>query len=196
MKRTIIFIIPVFFLSSPLCRAQTDIDSLLSLDISYALVGLFSHGGGIGVNYEKKLFDHLSVKGNFGHMTFLTGIKNVYCTSVHLSAFANYYPLGGGLDKSYIGVGAGCDFMNYFGSGELPNTNQDTLIHITPQTGWKFKPVDFLMIDVSIGYKFFITKSQNYREIENYVNSGFRFGINILIFFKQFKKDETKIQDG
>jgi hypothetical protein len=188
MKRSILFVIPAFFLFSLPCRAQTNIDSLFSLDLSYALTGVLSQGGGIGLNYERKLFDYLALKGNFGHMTFSTGIKNVYCTSVHLSLFANYYPLGGGLDKSYIGIGTGCDFMNYFGKGELPNTNQDALVHITPQTGWKFRVTDFLMIDVSVGYKFIITNEQNYAEIKKYVNDSFRLGFNIMILFNQLKK--------
>jgi hypothetical protein len=85
MKRSILFVIPVFFLFSLPCIAQTGIDSFFSLDLSYALTGLFSQGVGIGLNYERKLFDYLSLKGNFGHMTFLIGMKDVYCTSVHLS---------------------------------------------------------------------------------------------------------------
>jgi hypothetical protein len=107
---------------------------------------------------------------------------------IYLSLFANYYPLGKGLDKSYIGIGTGCDFMNYFGKGELPNTSQDALVHITPQTGWKFHAMDFLMIDVSTGYKFVITNEQNYSEIKKYVNDGLRFGLNFLILFNPLKK--------
>jgi hypothetical protein len=174
------------FLSLP-CQAQTDNDNLFSLDLSYALTGLLNQGGGIGLNFEKKLFDYLSVKGNFGHMTFLTSIKNVYNTSVSISLSANYYPLSNGLDKLYIGAGAGCDFMNYFGSGKLPDTNKDTLIHITPQLGWKFNVLRFLMIDVSTGYKFIIVNSGNYQDIKDYVNPGFRFGLNFLIFLNKLK---------
>jgi hypothetical protein len=187
--------VPMLFLSSPFCRAQTNIDSLFSLDISYSLTSLLNHGWGIGLNYERKLIDYFSLKGNFGHMTFLTGIKDVYCTSVHLSLFANYYPLGNGFDKLYIGVGNGCDFMNYFGGGELPNTNQDILIHITPQIGWKFRPLNFLMIDVSTGYKFIITGKENYTEIKEYINDGFRFGLNIMLLFNLIKKEKNNEQD-
>ena len=133
----------------------------------------------------KKKFDFLSAKGNFGHMTFLTSVKDVYCTSVHISIFTNYYPLSNSLDKLYIGVGNGCDFMQYFGKGKLPDSNQDVLIHVTPQTGWKFRVTDFLMIDVSTGYKFIVLSSQNYEEIHKYVNSDWRLGINFLLFFKK-----------
>jgi hypothetical protein len=71
-------------------------------------------------------------------MTFLTGIEDVYCTSVNISLFVNYYPFGNGLDKLYIGLGGGCDFMNYFGGGEIPSNAEDTLIFITPRIGWKY----------------------------------------------------------
>ena len=174
-------------LSSP-CHAETDIDNLLSLDLSYAFTGLLNQGWGLGLNYEKKLLDFLSIKGNLGHMTFSTGIKNVYNTSVSISLFANYYPLSSGLDKLYVGFGGGSDFMNYFGSGELPPDSQDTLIHITPQLGWKFHVIRFLMIDVSTGYKFIISDTENYKQIKDYINTGFRFGLGFNILFGEILK--------
>jgi len=194
MKRSIVLIVSMFLFSSFPCHAQTDNDNLFSLDLSYSLSSLLNHGWGIGLNYEKKLFDFLSVKGNVGHMTFLIGIENVYSTSVSMSVFFNYYPLSNGLDKLYIGAGNGCDFMNYFGKGDLP-PDGDTLIHITPQLGWKFNLLPFLMIDVSAGYKFIILNSQNYNEINNYVNPGFRFGLNFLIFLNKITRGNKDDQN-
>ena len=133
MKRSIVFIVSMFLFSSPLCHAQTDNDNLFSLDLSYSLSSLLNHGWGIGLNYEKKLFDFLSVKGNVGHMTFLTGIEDVYNTS--------------------------------------------------------------LMIDVSIGYKFIIASTQNYNEIKNYVNPGFRFGLNFSIFLNKITRGNKDDQN-
>jgi len=186
MKRSIYLIIPVLLISFP-CKAQTHNDYRLSFDFSYSFTSLFNQGWGIGLNYEKKLFDFLSAKGNFGHMTFSTGINDVYCTSVHLSLYANYYPLSNGLDKLYIGIGNGCDFMNYFGKGKLPNSTEDILIHITPQLGWKFNTLKYLMFDISTGYKFIITNKQNYKGITKYINDGFRFGFNFYIPFSGIK---------
>jgi hypothetical protein len=183
--------LPMIILSSLPCHAQEGRDNLFSLDLSYTLISLQNQGWGIGLNYEKKLFDHISIMGNLGHMTFLTGIKDVYCTSVHFSIFANYYPFGNGLDKLYISVGNGCDFMNYFGSGELPTNALDTLIHITPKIGWKFNIFNYFMIDISAGYKFLIASTQNYNEIEKYVNSGLCFGLSFKILFDAFKKGKS-----
>jgi hypothetical protein len=193
MKCLLLLLVPMLFLSPLPCQAQSVNDNLFSLDLSYSLASLLNQGWGLGLNYEKKLFDFLSVKGNIGHMTFLTGIEDVYSTSVSMSVFFNYYPLSNGLDKLYISAGSGCDFMNYFGKGDLPPTTKDTLIHITPQLGWKFNVLPFLMIDVSTGYKFIVLNSQNYNEIKNYVNPGFLFGLNFLIFLNKItrgNKDE------
>ena len=185
-------IIFMLFFSSLPCKAQEEKGSLLSLDLGYALTGLMNQGGGIGLNYEKKLVNWLSAKGNVGHMTFLTGIDDVYCTSVNLSLFLFYYPFGSGLDKLYAGVGTGCDFMNYFGSGELPPDTEDKLINLTPRIGWKFNALRFLMIDISAGYKFIIFGSDNYNDIKDYVNTGFQFGINFLIFFNKIKENRDE----
>jgi hypothetical protein len=182
------FMMPMFFLLSFPCHAQTGHDNLLSLDVSYALTGLLNQGWGIGLSYEKKAFDWLSFTGIFGHMTFLTDRKNVYCTSVNISLFANYYPLSNGLDKLYVSVGNGCDFMNYFGNGELPVTANDTLIHITPLLGWKFNVTNFLMIDISTGYKFIIIGLSDYKEIQDYVNPGFRFNLGFKLLFREMKR--------
>ena len=190
MKNHILFIVPILLLCHP-CQSQEFPDSQFSLDFSYALTGILNQGWGIGLNYERRLFEHFSTKGNFGHMTFLTGINDVYNTSVSISLFMNYYPLGisNGLDKLYFGAGGGCDFMNYFGSGELPPTSKDTLIHITPLAGWKFHVLKFLIIDVSTGYKFIIADSDNYSRIKDYVNTGLRFGLDFKILLKEIKRD-------
>jgi len=188
MKGKILFIVTVFFLFSVPCQAQEH-DNLFSLDISYALTGILNQGWGIGFSFEKKAIDWLSFTGVFGHMTFLTGVKDLYCTSVNISLFCNYYPLSNGLDKLYVSIGNGCDFMNYFGDAVSPEADNDTLIHITPLLGWKFNVLKYLMIDVSTGYKFIIKRSQNYSNIENYINSGFRFSVGFKLFFKEMKKE-------
>jgi hypothetical protein len=116
-------------------------------------------------------------------MTFLTGIEDVYCASVSISLFVNYYPFENGLDKLYIGIGNGCDFMNYFGKGETPPNAKDVLIFLTPKLGWKFNVATYLMIDVSAGYKFILGDDYNYHEIKNYTDTGPQFGLGFKLFF-------------
>jgi hypothetical protein len=190
MKQITALLMPLFFMSPSLTHAETGIDHLFSLNFTYSITALQNQGVGLGLNYEEKIFEFLSVKGTFGHMTFLTGIEDVYCTSVNISLFVNYYPFGNGLDKLYIGAGNGCDFMNYFGSGEVPPDAEDTLIFITPVLGWKFIAAKYFMIDVSAGYKFVVVDAYNYREIKRYTDAGPQFGLGFKIFFK--KKDFVK----
>jgi len=190
MKAYFFLILVTFVMFFP-CKAQADDKNLFSLDFSYSITSLLNYGWGAGFNYERILNEHFSLKGNFGHMTLSTGIKNIYCTSVHISFFANYFPFGG-LDKLYFVAGTGCDFMNYFGSGDLPSTAGDILIHVTPKMGWKINLLKFLKIDLSIGYKFIITETQNYENIEDFVNAGFIYGIGFKILFNQIGKNGKK----
>jgi hypothetical protein len=181
-KRIIALFMPLFF-TVPLVYADADIDHLLSLDLAYSIIGLMNQGWGIGLSYEEKLLKSLSVKGTLGHMTFSTGLEDVYCTSVNISLFVNYYPFGNGLDKLYIGMGNGCDFMYYFGGGEaLPNA-EDVLIFIAPRAGWKFNISRYFMIDISAGYKFIVVDAYNYSEIKSYTYAGPQFGLGFKIFF-------------
>jgi hypothetical protein len=183
MKQMMTLLIPLVF-TAPLTHAETGIDHLLSLDLAYSITALRNQGAGLGLNYEEKILRFLSVKGTLGHMTFLTGIEDVYCTSVNISLFANYYPFGNGLDKLYIGLGNGCDFMNYFGGGEVPSNAEDVLIFITPRLGWKFT-LKYFMLDISYGYKFVVADAYNYREIKRYTNAGPQFGFGFKVFFKK-----------
>jgi hypothetical protein len=186
MARKLSSILIIIFLA-PVCFAQTDtetIDHLFSLDINYLITGLRNQGGGLGVKYEQSIADYFSVKGGFGHMLFKTGIDDVYCASVDISLFVNYYPFGNDLDKFYVGIGNGCDFMNYFGDGTLPEDQGDTIIFLTPIAGYKFnlKP---LTIDVNAGYKFIIVNSNNYADIEYYVNKGLQLGLGFNFHLKK-----------
>jgi hypothetical protein len=161
------------------------VNRLISLDLGYSLTGFTNSGWGIGANYERALLRFLSVKGGIGHMTFQTDIDDVYCTSVTVSLFAHYYPLAGGLDKSYIGLGCSADFMHYFGDGALPDNPADTLISIIPVTGWKWYVLRPLMIDIHAGYKFVIPGAENYAKIKEYVNAGVQFGIGFKILLAE-----------
>ncbi|MDR1468477.1 MAG: hypothetical protein LBT00_04225 [Spirochaetaceae bacterium] len=177
-----VLLFALFFLSPSLSHAQTEINHLLSLDLAYPIIGLLNKGWGIGIGYEEKIRAFLSVKGTFGHMTFLTGVEDMYCTSVNISLFVNYYPFGEGLNKLYIGLGNGTDFMHYFGGGKIPPDTKDVLIFITPRIGWKFIIKKYGMIDLSAGYKLVFADGYNYREIKDYTYAGLQFGLGFKLF--------------
>jgi hypothetical protein len=185
-------IVPLLLLAfvSPVCRAQTGIDNLLTLDLDYSLTGLLNHGWGMGLGFEKKMSPYVSAKAALGHMTFLTGLAGVHCTSVHLSLFTNYYPLGNGLDKLYVGAGGSADFMNYFGDGKLPGETRDILISLIAKTGWKFRVFNKLMIDVFAGYKYIIPGERNYADAADYLNSGLQYGLNIKLFLHRKNRED------
>ncbi|GHV68145.1 hypothetical protein AGMMS49928_06870 [Spirochaetia bacterium] len=164
------------------CQTQSNVNNLLTLDLGYSLNGLLNQGWGIGFSFEKKITGYLSVKGTFGHMTFLTGIPGVYCTTIDISSFLNYYPLGNGLDKLYAGIGCSTDFLNYFGDGELPGDTGDTVISLIPKAGWKWRALKRLMIDVSIGYKFGIVDADNYKDTDYFLPGGLQYGVNFKLF--------------
>ncbi|MDR1231661.1 MAG: hypothetical protein LBK61_09700 [Spirochaetaceae bacterium] len=187
MKRMTALLVPLFFMA-PLSYAETGgtdrgatIDHLLTLDAAYAVTGLLNQGWGMGLSFEEKIGAFLSVKGTLGHMTFLTGIDEMYCTSVNIALFVHYYPFGGGLDKLYLGVGNGCDFMNYFGGGDVPPDAEDTLLFITPRIGWKFIMGSSFLLDVSAGYKWVMVDAHHYPEIKKYTYAGPQFGLGFKI---------------
>jgi hypothetical protein len=93
----------------------------------------------------------------------------------------NYYPLGQGLNKLYIGIGSGCDFMNYFGDGVIPTNKGNEIMFLTPVIGYKYY-IKKWMLDFSFGYKIILTEYDQY-DIKDYVTSSPQFGLGIKYFF-------------
>ena len=144
------------------------------------MTALKNYGWGIGVNYEHKLTEFLSIKPGLGHMTCLS---DIIVTTVNLKFLSHYYPLSNGLDKLYVGVGAGCDFIMY-------NTaiSQDDNISLIATIGWKWKVLPYLMIDPSIGWKYSVRQTDNHKDAGKYLNNGFQWGIGFKFFFQNKKK--------
>jgi hypothetical protein len=167
----------IFFLLSIFFVYAEDTDELkyiLSLDTHFTMTALKNYGFGIGMNYEQKLTDFLSIKPGMGHMVCFSDITAV---TVNLQLFLYYYPLSSGLDKLYIGLGNGCDFIMYI--NDMP---QDTVISLTPVMGWKWRASPFLMIEPLLGWKFFVSKTNNYENMDRYLNGGFQWGLNFKVF--------------
>ena len=149
---------------------------LISLDTNLTITALRNYGYGIGVNYEHILTNFLSIKPGFGHMTCFSGMIVV---TVNLQVFLYYYPLSDGLDKLYIGLGNGADFIMY-----QHNIPEDKGIWLSPVLGWKWKVLPYLMVEPFIGWKFYIDKTNNYDNVDRYLNSGFQWGIGFNLFMK------------
>lgn len=158
---------------------------LFSLNIKYLITGLKNSGGGIGVHYERLFFQYVSLKGGLGHMVFKTSLDGVGCTSINLSLFLHVYPFGEGLNKWYFGLGNGTDFMSYFGSAPLPETGKDTVIYLTPCTGYKLFCFKYIICDFNIGYRFNIANSNNYYTIKEYLNPGVQFNVSVNILLSK-----------
>jgi len=176
----LLFFINTIFIFSGDLESQDetkDLKYIISLDTGLMITAVKNIGYGIGINYEHKLRDYLSVKSGFGHMACFSEVTVV---TVNLQVFFYYYPLSNGLDKFYIGIGNGCDFLMYPKEDDIPD---DTAISIIPLLGWKWKAMRYLMIEPYVGWKFYIMETNNYDRTKDYLNTGFQWGINFKIYF-------------
>ena len=174
----LLFFLNIFIVFAENIEIENETNELkyiFSLDTGLTITALRNLGFGIGVNYEYKLTDFLSIKPGFGHMACFSDLTVL---TVDLQLSLNYYPLSNGLDKLYISLGSGCDFIMY------PNNNisDDTAISIISILGWKWKIFKYLMIEPFIGWKSYIMSTNNYEDNRRYLNDGFQWGINIKIF--------------
>jgi len=163
--------------------------TIFTLETGYLLSGIKNNGWGLGFSIEQQIINFLSVKGTFSHLTFVTSTENVYCATVGLSLFANLYPFGNGLDKLYFSGGCSTDFLNYFGSGNVPDIPKDTVTSLIPIIGWKqnFPKFDIkslqirCLIDFYTGWQFIIQDSHNLPNDLNYTSHGWFFELKIKI---------------
>ncbi|MDR1868062.1 MAG: hypothetical protein LBQ77_07340 [Treponema sp.] len=162
---------------------QTTINQLFTLDIGYFIAGTRNQGGGLGLKYEHKVFDWFSLKIGFGWTAFKTNTEDVYCTALTTAVFFNYYPFNEGLNKLYIGIGSGCDFLNYFGDGVTPEKSTDTTAFLIPMIGYKYY-ISKWMFDVNFGYKIILTNYYQYN-LEDFINTtSIQIGVGFKYFFK------------
>jgi hypothetical protein len=179
----ILFSVNIFFAyaeNNDTINKTDEIKSLFSLDTSLTMTALKNYGYGIGISYERKLTNFLSIKPGFGHIVCFSDVMVV---TVNLQLFLSYYPLSNGLDKLYIGLGNGVDFIMY-----QNDINKDTAIWLAPIIGWKWKVLPYLMIEPFIGWKFFVDKTNNYGNVDRYLNGGFQWGIGLKLFINDKNK--------
>jgi hypothetical protein len=151
---------------------------IFSLDTSYTVIALQYSGFGLGINYEHKLTDFLSMRLGYGQMVCSS---NVTIVTIDQQLFLNYYPLNDGLDKLYISLGHGGNLFIYPNRDDL---SVDASLSMTLILGWKWKILKYLMIDPFIGWNYNILLTNNYENFNSYLNNGFQFGIKLKIFFE------------
>jgi hypothetical protein len=152
-----------------------------SVDTGFTMIALQNSGLGIGVNYEHKVTDFLSIKPGLGFMVIFSDTTIVAFDSQLL---LNFYPLSNGLDKLYIGFGSGCDYFMYPAKNDTP---EDIAVSIIVIAGWKWRVLQYLMIEPFVGWKFYTEITTNYESVNKYVKGGFQWGISIKVFFSTKK---------
>lgn len=153
-----------------------ELKSIVSFDPFFTIAALRHTGMGISINYERKLTGFLSIKPGLGYMACFS---DPLVMTVNLRLFFYYYPLSNGLDKLYVGLGSGTDFMMYPGEDDMQN---DMIISITPVLGWKWRALKWLILDALIGWKFYALETNNYEDISSYFHDGFQWGLGFKIF--------------
>lgn len=177
----ILFLINIVFVDAENMESTNktnELKYLFSLDTSYTKIALRYSGLGIGVNYEHKLTNFLSIKLGFGQMFCFSEITIL---TIDQQLFLYYYPLGNGLDKLYIGLGHGGNLFLYPNDTNKDDASVDAAVSITPILGWKWKILNYFMLDPFIGWSFNIPLTNNYENFDSYLNNGFQWGIKFKI---------------
>jgi hypothetical protein len=63
------------------------------------------------------------------------------------------------------------------------NTPEDIAVSTTAMAGWKWRALQYLMIEPFLGWKFYTKITTNYENVNKYVKGGFQWGISIKLFF-------------
>lgn len=161
--------------------ATEPLQYIFSFDFQYSKIALEHDGWGLGVAYERKLVDHLSLRSGLGHMVLWTGIEELNCMTVNLSVVAHYYLFGEDLDRLYLGLGSSVDFLEYFGSAADPGESTDSIVYLNTVIGWKAYVCSWLMLDLSAGYNFIVDGPNYFPDAKQYGKAGFQQAIKIKL---------------
>lgn len=134
---------------------------ILSFDLGYLGTGLKNNGWGLGLSYEAELLRRLAVKGSFSHMTMKPSDFGMTVTTVGVQLEALCYPFARGLDWLYVGGAVGTDFIMYKGGTVAGNRQDDALITLLGEIGWKQNFFDYVMADAFFGYRFPLNDGDN-----------------------------------
>lgn len=175
----------VIVLLACLCLSAASAESfvgknILSFDLGYLGTGLQNNGWGLGLSYEAELLRRLAVKGSFSHMTMKPSGAGMTVTTVGLQLEALCYPFARGLDWLYVGGGCGTDFIMYKGDSVADGKQDDALITLLGEIGWKQNFFDYVMADAFFGYRHTLNDGDNAFS-SKIVRQGLAYGIRIKL---------------
>lgn len=157
--------------------------SIFSLDLSYLLNALKNNGVGIGARYERYFSYHLAGQAHFGHSLFF--VEGKVIPAVTLGLFAECYPFREGLDGFYVVFGSTLDYVAFSLIPNVMEGVEQTYISIYPMLGYKLRIFKWMSADFFLGYKYSFINTEKYprKKIEDYIGSGFKFGISLKFHF-------------
>lgn len=201
MKKSLLIIVALVFLSNGFVFAKsiasgnkniTDKEhdgflQLSSLNVEVMQFGIKRPGLGFSYDFERYLGFHLALSGVLGASGFFGDWFSFedFVTTSSAGANFRYYPFHDSLHGFYVGSGAGCDAMFYFGNKELPEDVQRIFGYVKPEIGWKFYLLKHFMIDVNLNYKWqsILDKDSLPDYYLSYMDNGFHFGLAFKFFW-------------
>lgn len=168
-------------------REKERVESVLSFDLGWLIHGLANNGVALGLNYERLVVPHFSLRTTVGAMLLNVSALDACALDFSISLYANWYPLSRMLDKLYVGVGAIADFMYYFLGAGLPSPPMDALISVMPTIGWKQNIANVVVLDFYGGYSFLAFNTQRFHGADDYIRSGVQLGIRFKILWRPGK---------
>ncbi len=157
---------------------------IFSTDFRFSSMALKSHGLGLGMTYEQRLFDHISLTINIGMMWFETNESDVYCNTVNISCIPNIYLLSPDLNKLYIGFGSGCDYLQFWGENINIRENRNFIPYLATLAGWKQYIKKRFLVDLYVGYNYLLTDGRtSFDSSSRYGKYGFQYGFSFHYIF-------------
>lgn len=165
---------------------------ILSFDLGYLGTGLKNNGWGLGLSYEAELLRRLAVKGGFSHMSLWPSDSDMTVTTVGIQLEALCYPFGRGLDWLYVGGACGTDFIMYKGGAVADGKQNDAIISLLGEIGWKQNFFDYVMADAFFGYRFPLNHGDQAFS-SKITRRGFEYGVRVklnlpMIFRRIFRR--------
>ena len=166
----------------------SDRTRIFSLGFDALLFSLRRNGWGFGCSFEQYLAFHTAFKANIRHCTFVR--NGELFPSVNFGLAAEYYPLSLSLDKLYLSLGGGFDYLAY-SDDEYSEEAQREFVSVIPELGWKWTVNDYVALDIHAGYKYVFEKQGAVvpSDYGDYLKKGPTAGVGVKVRFLKLFRD-------